>query len=328
MKFASCNVCGVKAIRKGQLLYTRPSNGKELKVYSYFFKDVDGWYDREVEVKPNADSIKPVFVCPSCSRITNYHASTDYITLGSLNRDGVKFGVELESNGELPENTKKCLRDNGFILEHDGSLNGDGGEYVSPIYRSLSSLGHYIHTMYNLGFRTDSDCGTHVNLSIDNSIMSYEHQRKVYSYIRRFYNSIFSDLSIWMDGEGRNIVKDVFGRNLGRWAKPITNDSVPATSHSNSRYFWINTEHTTDNTSDVHLRLEIRLPKWDTQTDTNGQKFLNTIRCCRAIYKVLMNIEDLDIIYTSASEKRTYCNSIGEEIKAIIIKYATTKKIY
>lgn len=327
-RYAHCAVCGVKATKKGNLLYTRPSNGKELNVFSYYFVDRNSWNNTEKEVEPNTDGVTPVYVCPNCSNIQSYHVSTSYGNMGTLNKDGIKFGCEFESNGHTPETVKKALKALGFILEHDGSLRGDGMEAVSRIYSSLNSLGKYLPKMYEIGFRTDSECGTHVNLSIDSAVMSYDKQRKAYNYIRRFYNSIFADLSTWMVTDGKDIVKEVFGRNINTWCKAITNDSTPATSHNSSRYYWINTEHTTEYTTDKALRLEIRLPLWNTDNDADGQKFLNTIRCCRALYSKLMSIKDLDNEFSNASAKRDYCKELGNELKAIMIKYATTKQIY
>lgn len=327
-RYAKCSVCGTKATKKGNLLYTRPSNGKDLNVFSYYFVDRTSFREVEKEVKPNADGVTPSYVCPNCSSIQTYHITTDYASVGVLNKDGVKFGCEFETNGRTPIDVKRALKENGFILEYDGSLDEDCLEAVSPIYKSLNSLGKYISKMYVIGFRTSVNCGTHVNLSIDASVMSYDKQRKAYDYIRRFYNSIFLELSEWMVADGKDIVKKVFGRNVNRWCRAIQYDSTPATSHTMNRYYWVNTEHTAENTSDKALRLEFRLPFWDTENDADGQKFLNTVRCCRALYIKLMNIKDLDVEFSNVNDKRRYCRALGNELKAIMVKYATTKQIY
>jgi hypothetical protein len=225
----------------------------------------------------------PAYICKTCdSHNFGYHAQpgncgASHAEIGKPKKNGRAYGVEDERSYTDTE-ARLMYFEYGFIPTHDSSLRSEGQgqrygywdgntcEYVSPIIHGQNILAKWVHTVDRLQnegkVKSNSSCGTHLHISINN--MQDGNGRKVYmDMIRRFYNSLFVELTNDMLANSEKVVS-VFGRNFNHtYAMPITNTSKQA--EHEDRYYWVNCMHDSN--------IEFRLNKFIT-----GNQYMNLIK--------------------------------------------------
>lgn len=238
----------------------------------------------------------PAYICRRCdSHNFGYHAQpgscgASSAEIGKPKKHGEEFGVEDERSYTDTE-ARLMYFEYGFIPTHDCSLRSDGEgsrygwsdgntcEYVSPRMHGLNILAKWIHTVDRLQnegkIKSNESCGTHTHISI-HSMKDSEGNQTYMDMIRRFYNSLFVELSEDMDNNPEKTV-EIFGRTFTGYAKKITVDSKQRQEVHNDRYYWVNCLH--DN------RVEFRLNKFVT-----GEQYMNLIKMETEMLKTIIKM--------------------------------------
>lgn len=119
---------------------------------AFYCDDSECWYENESSIEDK-------------NGLRGYHKSE---IKDKSNNSIYKIGFEVEKEDSDIYNFKS-IREYGWDAEHDGSLNDDGFELVSPIYdmmnieefsKDMQSISDYINADYS------SNCGGHINVSV------------------------------------------------------------------------------------------------------------------------------------------------------------------
>ena len=188
------------------------------------------------------------YMCQRCANENRtYHAQANK-DRGTQKANGVFVGIELETSysNDYARNT---LFEYGLIPTNDCSLSGlRTCEYVTGIQSGLNIASKMAVTIQTLidshDLEINDSCGTHFHVSINS--MKNENGEQIYmSYIKRFYHSLFTPLTIAMQANPEKTI-EMFGRDFSRWAKEINQFSS-----ADDRYNFINVT----NSSNIEFRL-------------------------------------------------------------------------
>lgn len=243
-------------------------------------------------------------LCNTCkTRLFGYTWENEY-HVGKPNKDDYTFGQEFEASyGDEQARIELAL--NHIMPTSDCTVSV---EFKSPIQHGFNSLAKWVVTMDALieeGHLSFADtraykCGTHFHVGHSQHINNTTIQ-----WVRRFYNSLFIDLSEEMKAHPVETER-LFGRNFNqtRWANPITMTTY-AEEHTN----FINVQH--------NHTLEFRLAKYQ-----NGEQYMNCAHFCHEVAKVVVEgfIKQYDESM-KATEKRAMARECGQKMVKLFRKY-------
>ena len=187
-------------------------------------------------------------------------------TCGTKKVHPYTFGVELETSF-TSEKAKLELLNDGFLPTHDGSIYGS--EYKSCIYQGLNALSKHVTTIGRMidegEMRIGNECGTHTHVGNRDMI-----NPETMEYVRRFYHSLFVELSDEMRINPAKVEK-LFGRGFTYYASPIDSTSDPR-EHTN----FINLQH--------GYTIEYRIVKF-----RNAKQYMAAVKFAQAATEAVVN---------------------------------------
>ena len=184
---------------------------------------------------------------------------------GTTKKNAFTIGVEFETSFST-EKARIEFMQSGYLPTHDSTVNC---EYKSPIFNGLNSLSKHCVTFERLinenQLQVNNDCGTHLHIGNTEYL-----NRETLEYIRRFYHSLFIPLSEAMK-ENPQATERLFGRSLGYWNRPIT-ENTNAREHTN----FINMQH--------DFTIEFRTCKF-----INAKQYMNCAKFCVDCVTTIIN---------------------------------------
>ena len=186
---------------------------------------------------------------------------------GKPKAHGLTFGIEFETDYATEYGRLEMMLE-GFLPTSDSSINGP--EFKSPIFYGTNSIIAFLPTIDEL-IESDNirinfvENGTHTHVghvSLLNSLTM--------SYIRRFYHSLFGQLSKALEADPTKTAS-IFGRYFTYYADKI-NERSDAENHCN----FVNVQH--DNT------LEWRLVQYH-----NAKQYSAALTFCRKASAIVFN---------------------------------------
>lgn len=140
---------------------------------AFYSNDDECWYENESSIEDK-------------NGLRGYHKSD---IKDKSNNSIYKIGFEVEKEDSDIYNFKS-IREYGWDAEHDGSLNDDGFELVSPIYdmmdmeefnKDMKAISGYINADYS------SNCGGHINVSVQGN-----DAKEIFELIRGYLPLIYA----------------------------------------------------------------------------------------------------------------------------------------
>lgn len=202
-----------------------------------------------------------IYMCDDCfHKMESYFTENNLIANGEKNH-GFTYSFEMELT-KHSDNFVRMLQYNGFMPTYDSTVEI---EYKSPIYQSLNGIRKLFRS---LATELDNDyfdfrSGTHCNIGHKQWINSY-----YIGIIGLHYHLLFDDMSKWLELNPL-ASKEIYGRAIGGWAKPIEYSSPY--EHTN----FINIEH------DTHI--EFRLCKF-----VNENQYIDCVQLNTKIVKAII----------------------------------------
>ena len=234
--------------------------------------------------------------------LIQYHgnARNTFDTVGSnkvTSLAKLPLGVEIEmkSNGNAEElasvrtqleNSLHCVAESDCTVSLElPSAKMQGLATISKNLQSMES--HSLMSLVN-----NNCCGAHIHVQCNNI-----------SIVRRFYHSIFCDLSVYIESMGSEKRIAFFGSDFRQWARPINLNSNP-TEHTNI----FNTQH--------EHTLEFRLPRI-----ASYKQYMNCLKFWRECGLCINNFLDTFDDTASVDAKRLQAKSCGKKLVTIAKKY-------
>lgn len=235
---------------------------------------------------------RSVWLCREHAEHMNGYNYENQFTLGTPNKTGYTYGIELETSFSNLKARAEILA-NKYIPTSDITVDV---EYKSPIMQGLNSLSKqlvsYDKLIQNGDLEINNTCGTHFHVGNVDYINGI-----TIDYVKRFYHSLFVELSnLMLDNNEKT--ERLFGRKLGEsnslgWANAVNTNTHPD-DHRN----FINCQHT--------YSLEFRLCKFQ-----NAKQYMNCVKFCDKIAKIVVenfikHFNDTDIDNSRYSNMTEY----------------------